>query len=69
MAIGVANLAFSVYTEYGKIAIAPKTVRNHWRDVVKRLSEIEKGEKAGSVDAIVQLRSEINRLKLNHFNK
>lgn len=60
LAIGVANLAFSVYTAYGKSLADRFHIRANFKELAERLAELEGVEGgAPAVDVLQRLRADL----------
>jgi len=64
LAIGVANLAFAVYTEYGSIAVDRNDIAFRMKRLAADLVEIEgRVEGSPSLDMLASLKNEVRTLK------
>lgn len=64
LAIGVANLAFSLYTEYGKSLEERKEISYRIKKIASELVEVEsRFDGSAPIDALTKLRSEVNVAK------
>mmetsp|Transcript_23535 Transcript_23535/g.41575 ORF Transcript_23535/g.41575 Transcript_23535/m.41575 type:complete len:119 (-) Transcript_23535:2110-2466(-) len=64
LAIGVANLAFSVYTEYGKVVADRTDIAYRLKRLAGDLVELEaKAGGAPSIDMLTNLKNEVRTMK------